>query len=518
MTITEPSSIAPSTEGRLVAGSGRRAGSNRSAFAMAGGVFALGAFSIHFAPEPPTVHEGLRWGTIAIAVAVCLWNCIGAYRAYRSVGFLSIRGLFHAWCFFAFSYPLAEITYRYRSVSLGLWQHDTGDPLFLKTAVVLAVFQVVFFTALGPDPSARLKRFTASCKGQRVRRGLALGFVSLALPLWLVRIRTLEDLGLAGTIENAVQRAEYLERLSSHPGALEFILHVYFPIYAVLLLCLAVKFGFPHPSTSGRLAFSAVLLVSAAGVVVSGGRAELVYVTFAVILFMVVQGYRGIRDYKTALLPLMLVFITVILVGQARHGGSSPLTRLAGGVETGAQDYSSGDLNQFLGVGRADVVAMILDRGDEQPPLDGRSYRDGLAAAANSTFIPRMVLGRPIGTWRISDQILGIWIFNEPRASALPSTPGELLLNFGLPGMVIGALLLGLLFRFGIRWVLRFAGSSEALLLLTLWLSIRLLSDESFLIFGVAGSYLPLVGILTIALVPRRSSKAHQQRVRAAGV
>ena len=422
--------------------------------------------------------------------------------------FFLFRGLFHLWCFFAFSFPMAEQTFRYRSISLGLWTHTTGDALFFKTAIVLAIFQVVFFAALGSDPRAKLRRFADSCKGQRVRPGLAVVFLGLALPLWLVRLRTLQDLGLAGTIETAVQRVEYLDRLSSNPGAFEFILHVYFPIYAVLLLCLAVKYGFPHPSTGGRRAFSLVLLVSAAGVVVSGGRAELVYVTFAVILFMVVQGYRGIKDFKTVFVPFVLVLATVILVGQARHGGESPLTRLAGGVTTGAQDYSSGDLNQFLGVGRADVVALILDRGDEQPPLDGRSYGDGLAAAANSTFIPRIVLGRPLGTWRISDQVLGNWIFNEPRASALPSTPGELILNFGIVGMVIGALLLGIFFRFGFRWVLRFTGSSEALLLLSLWLAIRLLSDESFLIFGIAGSYLPLVGILTIALVPRRGARA----------
>jgi len=184
---------------------------------------------------------------------------------------------------------------------------------------------------------------------------------------------------------------------------------------------------------------------------------------------------------------------------QARHGAENPLSA-ASNVRNVGYDYHRGDVTQTLGVGRFDAVLMILDHAGTQPALWGKSYGYALLGAANATYGPRIALGHFLPVWRVSDQVMAPWIFGRPVASALPSAPGELLLDFGYAGVVLGALALGLAYRLATRWLYRLRGPVEVLVLLSLWILARTLSDESWLMATFAASNLPLAVLLALAL------------------
>ncbi len=458
------------------------------------------SITVYFAPEPPDAGDTWRWSTIIVASGLCAWNIRGAYRAYRSSGILSAVGFLHAWSFFAFSFPAAEMTYRYDSIEVGYyWGTNTNEPLLFKTVLVLGLFQALFFLALGREPHGMLNRLTLISRAKRPNFRFALVFFLLAALIIVARLSTILDLGVGSIAATIITREGYWERLSSPEGVIRWFLNSLFPVYAVSLLCLGIKYLVKHPSVAGGWLYAAALVVSSGGVVISGVRSELVYVTLTVIIFMYAQGYRRITQYKSVFLPLIFVGVTVFLVAQARHGAENPLSNLTVGNPVG-YDYATGDITQVLGLGRFNALLIIPDNFQNESLLWGKSYAYALVGGLNATFLPKIVLGDWLPTWRISEDVMGYWIFAEHKASALPSAPGELLLNFGVIGVALGALILGFAGRLLFRWILGFAGSVEFAWIITLWTTARFLSDESYLMVTYAAKNWVPVMLLTIVL------------------
>jgi len=461
------------------------------------------------APEPPLPSEHWRWAAIVAAGALCAWNVSRAYTAYQASGLLSVTGFFHAWCLLAFSFPAAEMTYRYRTLRAGYWTASTDQWLSLKAVLVLAVFEVLFFLALGRDLAGAPARLARNCAARRPNFRAALWCLVALAPFAHAKLSVLRQLGLAGIVGTMVTRKGYWLFLDEPESVVSFLLNSLFPVYFVSLACLAVKYLVPHPKAAGRRLFGVVLLAAGAGVAGSGGRAELAYVLLTVLLFMHVEGYRFPADFRPVVVPAVLVACTLLLVAQARHGAENPLSAASKTQHVG-YSYQRGDVTQTLGVGRFDAVLMVLDHLDAQPLLWGRSYGYAVLGAANSTYAPRVVLGHHFPMWRISDQVMAYWIFGRPKASALPSTPGELLLNFGYAGIALGALAFGFAFRVATRWLLGLRGPVEVLVLLSIWILARTLSDESWLMADYAAGNLP--GVVLLAVVLGRGHARRAQR------
>jgi oligosaccharide repeat unit polymerase len=461
---------------------------------------------IYSAPESPGLDDPWRWATILVAFLLSLWNVASAYRAYESSGLFSMVGFLHAWSFFAFSFPALEMTYRYDSLKMMYWETKTNEPLLLAGVLVLGVFQALFFFALGREPHGAIRRVVSTARAGSPDRRIALVFFLLVVPLAVTRFEVVLDLGLQGAVETMITRDPYTDRLSQQQSNLGWLLTNLFPIYTVPLLCLGIKRLVRHPSTSGALLYLAALLIGVAGVIITGGRSELVYVLFTVLIFMYVQGYRKLGQYKLLILPIVFLALTLFAVAQARHGADNALSGLAQGTRVG-YDYSAGDVTQTLGLGRFDAMLMILDNSGTEGLLWGKSYAYAVAEGLNTTLFPKIILGDWLPRWHVSDQIMGYWVFGEPIQSALPSAPGELLLNFGFVGVMLGAVVLGLAARFLLRWLLRFNGSVEFAWIVTVWGLARFLSDDSYLLaqYG-ARAWVPVI-LLTFLLLGRKPAR-----------
>ena len=417
------------------------------------------------APEPPELDEGWRWATIGFGLAICAWNLTRVAAAFRRTGPASLLAFLHLWMFFAFSFPAVEMTYRYEQLSLGYWRVTTDDPTLFQAVLLLAAFQVLFFLALGDGVDATLSRLVASSRVGRPDKRVGLVFLVLLLPLVLARLIVFRGLGVNGIATAMVTRTDYFAQLDSGVSPIVWALNTAFPVYGVALGCLAVKYLVPHPSTLGRRLFLGVLMASVAGVALSGGRAELVLVAITVGFFMYVAGYRSGRQFAPLLGAGLLVAGLLFAVAQARHGEDNVLTRAADGVYVGA-DYSGGDVTQLLGLGRFDFMVMILDRHIEADSLLGTSYLGALSGGLEGTFLPRVAAGVHLPAPSVSGEVLGPWVFGGEVSSALPSTPGEAYLNFGLAGALGVALVLGLLTRGIVAVAGRLRGPQEFTLVL----------------------------------------------------
>lgn len=471
--------------------------------------------AVYSAPEPPGLSELWRWSTIIVAFGLMFWNVRSAYRAYRSSGFLSMVGFLHAWCFLAFSFPSFEATYRYPSIKLLYWEAATNTPMALAAVLMLGVFQLLFFLALGREPGEAVRRITVSAKAERPNRWLALVFLMLVLPLLASRLDVIFDLGLRGMIETMITREPYTNRLDGEQNPILLLLGTLFPVYATPLFCLIAKYAVRHPSVPGGLLYMCALFAGAFGVFFTGGRGELIYVLFVVLIFAYVQGYAKLGRYKLIVIPLLavpvlLVGLVFFLVAQARHGADNFLSNLAEDTFVG-YDYSAGDVTQALGLGRFDAVLMSLDNYRTETLLWGKSYAYAVLEGINETLIPRVLLGKFLPEWRISDQVMGPWIFGEIKASGLPSMPGELFLNFGFIGVTLGALVMGFLTRLLLLWLVRFDGAVEFAWIMLVWTTARLISDESFLMAGYAARHTIPVLLITFLLVKRRKRPGREQ-------
>lgn len=441
-----------------------------------------------------------------LAFGLSGWNVYSAYRAYSSSGFLSIIGFLHAWLFIAFSFPALETAYRYESMTLMYWEANTNDPLLFAATLMLGTFQALFFFALGKDPHGATRGMASSSRAVRPHFKLAAIFFLLATPLLVARIGVIFDLGLQGVIETMVTRTPYTDRLGEQQSNIGWLLTSLFPIYFVPLSCLGIKYLVRHPSNTGVLLYLGAFAVGGTGAAITGGRSELVYILFVVLGFMYVQGYRRLGQYKLLIPPILVLGLTLLLVGQARHGADNALSNLASGAEVG-YDYSAGDVTQTLGLGRFDAAVMILDNSAITGLLWGKSYLYAAGEALNATFLAKIVWGNFLPSWRISDEVMGYWIFGSPKASALPSAPGELFLNFGFLGVAVGAIALGLAVRFLMRWLLRFDGPVEFAWFLTVWTLARFLTDESFLVAQYAARAWVPVMLLTLILIRRKPAR-----------
>lgn len=463
---------------------------------------------VYSAPEPPNLGDLWRWATILLAFGLSCWNVYSSYRAYVSSGFLSMVGFLHTWAFVAFSFAALETTYRYDSLTLLYWDTATNDPGLLAATIMLGAFQALFFFTLGREPPTRVKTLAQRSRVPRPNARIAIVFLLLVAPFLIARFDVVFSLGLQGIVETMVTRTPYTDRLGEQQGGIGWLLASLFPIYFTPLLCLGVKHLVGHPSTKGAVLYLGSLVVGAAGAVITGGRSELVYILFVVLAFMYVQGYRRLDQFKLLIPPILVLGMVLFLVSQARHGADNALTGLAAGSSQVGYDYSAGDVTQTLGLGRFDAAVMILDNAANTELLWGKSYLYAAGEALNATFGPRIIWGSFLPSWRVSDEVMGPWIFGNETASALPSAPGELFLNFGFVGVGLGAIALGLVGRFLMRWLLRFDGPAEFAWVMTVWTLARFLSDESFLIAQYASrAWVPVV-LLTLLLVKREASRS----------
>jgi oligosaccharide repeat unit polymerase len=472
---------------------------------IGGAVLAIVLLMLLTAPEPPGPDDTWRWATIAVGLASCTWNVTRAAAAFRRAGPVSLVGFLHLWVLFAFSFPAVEMTYRYGQISLGFWRAPTDDPVLFQAALLLTAFQVLFFLALGDGVDATLTRLVGSSRVRWPDQRVGLVFVVLLLPLVLARLLVLRGLGLSGVATSMVTRTDYFAQLDSNVSPIIWALNTAFPVYAVALGCLAVKFLVPHPSTLGRRLFLGVLVACAAGVALSGGRAELVFVAITVGFFMYVAGYRTARQFVPLVLPGLLLAGLLFAVAQARHGEDNVLSQASDGTIVG-NDYSSGDITQILGLGRFDAMVMILDRHLGSDALRGTSYLGALSGGLDTTFLPRIAAGVDLPSPTVSGEVLGQWVFGGPQVSALPSAPGEAYLNFGVVGLLGAALVLGLLTRGLVAVAGSLPGPQEFTLVLAVWTMARLLSDESALIASFVVRNWP--GMILVLLVARRAAAA----------
>lgn len=449
------------------------------------------------APERPGAGESWRWLTISLGLVMCACNATRAVAAFGRVGPISVVGFLHLWAFFAASFPAAEMTYRYEQIGLGLWSIPTDTPLPFVATVLLAVFQLIFFLALGERVDAQVVRIVESARMRQPHQRVGLVFLVLLVPMVLARILVVGQLGVQGMVTTMVTRVDYFSQLASTVNPLIWALNTAFPVYAVAFGCLAVKFLVPHPSRRGRWLFLVVLVGSAAGVAISGGRAELVFVVLTVGTFMYVAGYRTGRDLLPLVVPAMLVGGLLFTVAQARHGDDNFLAQAASGVVVG-NDYSNGDITQVLGVGRFDAFLMILDRHVSVDNLDGQSYLGAMSGALQATFLPRIAANVNLPAPNVSGEVLGPWVFGSAKASVLPSAPGEAYINFGIPGVLVAGLLLGLITRGLIGTIVRLSGAQELTLVLLVWTIARLISDESSLIARFCVQNWPVVVVAVL--------------------
>lgn len=474
-------------------------------------VGSLIANTLYSAPEPPGVREPWRWVTVIAALGLCAWNIRSGYLACKLNGILSMVGFLHAWSFFAFSFPAFEMTYRYDSLKLQYWTIETNDPVLPVAVLMLAAFQMLFFLALGREPQGEIREMVVGSRPNGTNRKLALVFLLLATPLIVARAFTIIDLGVQGIVETVVSRQAFTDRLTEEQSNIGWLLDTLFPYHVVPLLCLSVKYLVRHPSPLGGLLYAFVLILGGLGAGISGGRSELVFISFVVVLFMYFQGYRRPSQYKLPVLPILILGLAGFLAAQARNGGSNFLANLSG-AGPAAYNYRAGDVTQALGLGRFDAFVMILDRFAGDVLLWGKSYVYAIPGGLNAALLPKIFLGDWLPTWRTSDQVLGYWIFGEAKASALPSAPGELFLNFGFFGLGLGALLLGVAARSLLRWITGFRGSVEFAWITLIWITANLLSNESFLVATWVKNWFPVM-VLTILLVGRTSGPSYLRRM-----
>ncbi len=471
---------------------------------VGGAALLLVLISVVTATNSPTVDEPWRWATVALAAVNCGWNVLTAANAFHRTGPVSLVGFLHLWAFVAFSLPAAEMTFRYEQLSTGYWQVYTDTPLVFQAALLLFVFQAVFFLALGKGVDGIGVRLIEGSRIHSPQPRVGYIFLALLIPLILARLLVLRGLGLSGAATAAITRTDYFAQLGSGVSPLVWVLNTAFPVYAVVLGCLAVKFLIPHPSSLGRGLFVLVLIGSTGGVALSGGRAEIVLVSVTVGVFMYAAGYRTARQYRPLVVLGVLVAVLLFAVAQARHGEDNALSQAAGDAYVG-NDYSSGDVTQILGLGRFDAMVMILDRHDRSDALMGSSYGGALVNGLDETFIPQIVAGIDFEPPTVSGDVLGLWVFGESQNSALPSAPGEGFINFGYAGIVLAALAIGLLTRGLVRGIAYLPGPQEASIVLVTWTMARLLSDESGLLMSFAVRNWPIVAL---ALVLARHTTA----------
>jgi len=458
------------------------------------------------APQRPAPTDSWRLATIAIGLAACAWNLTRAGLAFRRSGPVSVVGFLHIWMFLTFSFPSVEMTFRYDHFSLGLWQVSTDEPLLFQAALLLTGFQLLFFFTLGEGVDATVARFVRSSQTQRSDQRVGLVFVVLLVPLVLARLLVLRGLGVSGVATSMVTRTDYFSQLNSGVSPVIWALNTAFPVYAVALACLAVKYLVPHPSPFGRRLFLAVLVACTGGVALSGGRAELVFVTITVGLFVYAAGYRTVRQFAPLAVPIAIVAVLVFAVGQARHGEGNVLSQAATGVVVG-NDYSRGDVTQVLGLGRFDAVVMILDRHAGADDLLGSSYVGAVSGGVQATFLLRVAADLTLPAPTVSGEVLGRWVFGGPKVSVLPSAPGEAYLNFGVAGVFGAAVALGLLGRALVGLVGRLPAPHELALVLSIWTVARLLSDESALMATFVVRNWPVILVAMLVIRETASSR-----------
>jgi hypothetical protein len=325
------------------------------------------------------------------------------------------------------------------------------------------------------------------------------------VPFLVLRAMTIYQLGLGTVAETMVTRTDFFGFVEGGVNPLSWLLNSLFSVTVVSLLCLAVRYAFPVPARAGAFAYAAVLMLCIAGTSPSGGRNELAFVSLTVLFFMYLQGYRSARAFVPLVVPALAAATVLVMVAQARNGADNALAQAAGNPYVG-ESYSTGELTQVLGLGRFDTVLMIVDRHDTSDNLGVGNYVESLKGGLDASFLPRVVLGHELGSVHVSGEVIGPWVFGEAKAkaSALPSAPGELYVSFGYPGVVVGAILAGLLGRGLLRVAAAVPGPAEFAWVLAVWTLARAMSDESHLVTVFAVRTWWLVAVVALLLALRR--------------
>jgi hypothetical protein len=389
------------------------------------GVVAV-AISVATAPAPAPMWPCWRSASVLLAVALGVWNLISARRAFDRAGYLSAVGMLQVWVFFAFSMAAAEQCFRYDRLRLGYWRSSLDDVGTFGSVVLLGAFEVLFFLALGRDVPRN--EFVPALRGGRAsirslprptasQRRAVLLLVLFAAPFLAARVVVFVKLGVQTAAVTVVTRTDYFEYLGGNGvNPVLWLFSALFPVFGVSALCLAVRYAVPAVSTRGACWYSAVLVVCVVGCSLSGGRGDLVFVIVTVLLAMRMQGYRSVRQFAPVAVPLALSGGLLILVSQARNGHKNALTSVAGSPYVG-NSYSPGDITQLLGLGRFDAVRMVVDKHPAARGLGAQDYVEAVKGALDSTFLPQIALGHRLGSWTVSRDVLGPWVFGHAEGS-----------------------------------------------------------------------------------------------------
>lgn len=193
---------------------------------------------------------------------------------------------------------------------------------------------------------------------------------------------------------------------------------------------------------SGSSRWPAVLMAALATFVLLGGgqRVWFFVPAFAAVLIWLKTSKRGLPPRRVAVVGVLVLILLGGLVGVTRGGSSSrPVT--VGAVF--ANSFGAGS-DLFL-----PLAGLATTVPGQLPYLDGSSYLEVAAFA-----VPRgLWSGKPEGS------IARLTAAMDPRGSGLAFPEfGEMYANFGLPGVLIGSLLLGALIELFSR---RFARSTS---------------------------------------------------------
>jgi hypothetical protein len=477
------------------------------------------ALSVRSAPDPAPMRVCWRTASFVLAGATGAWNLLAAWRAFRRNSFLSAVGMLQLWCLFAFSWAAAEQCFRYDQLRIGFWQGSLDNAGTFGTVALLTGFQVLFFVALGRDvPLNRfvpVLRAAGPCGAPRERRvaenartrretlrgqpRAALILLAVAAPFVAARLVALSQLGLRNLVLSMVTRTEYFGLVDGGAGSkvnpVIWMFGVLFPIFGVTLLCLSVRYAFRDAGRRGAFCYAGVLVLCGVCVLPSGGRGDLVFVVLAVLFAMRAHGYRGVRAYRPVLVPMGLAGVLLLLLAQARTGHVNSLTSLAGNPYVG-NSYSSGEITQILGTGRFDAVRMIVNRHSTAHGFGVQDYLDAIKGSLNAIFLPRIMTGHALTSWHPSMQVMGPWQFGSQKTSSLPSAPGELYLTFGVRGVLVGAILFGLIARGLLRVAAGLPGPAQITWLLVVWTIALGLSTEAYLVGSFIAEHWPVVPVI----------------------
>jgi oligosaccharide repeat unit polymerase len=281
-------------------------------------------------------------------------------------------------------------------------------------------------------------------------------------------------------------------------------------------------FRAPRLQTRHIVAALILLAAAAAKALFAGNRSSLIQAFICILLAFLLSG----RQFKArhfvsagfllvASLLLGMVYGTVfreVKGSEDRDTGGSYTTNIFDTIDKIGTDYQS----SLLGTGftslaeRMDTlssVAVVVSNYEQLAPYEA-SYglNDNITRDLVTFLVPRVIWpGKPLAS---EPRQYSALYFNYGENSFAITPIGDLIRNFGVPGVFLGMLILGMILRFLYRWLVE--GQVRVLWRSTLYF--MLLTGVSY--EGFYGSILPLlvkvgitvvVGILVVHFLAKRT-------------